>query len=360
MTTDSLYTRVAEALLARQRELSSPLRLPVEQELADQHQVGRDTIRRALQVLEKQGAVTRRRGRGTYLQPPAVRVESLTGKVVGFVPPWWADSTSAWFTSRVFDGVSRWADEHEAHLSVLHAERQPDSPAQWLAMLESRRIVGLVWVHPRPEQLSLIQATAPRIPSIVLGRAYPGHGLHHVIPDYDDVVQRIDDHLVEHGHLQYAVVGTSITEGYSQTWIKSLDEAHRRRGTHFSWQQHFIDIKVFDREKLGRLLLEFHQPVHKEISAYVLTSSSYLSPLLADDVFRERIRQDLSIVTWDFGLYPMHTYWPGHTITHVTCDWSRIGHRAMDALAQLASGQAPPEIIKESVGFEPGQTVHRR
>ena len=135
----ALYMRVVDDLTVRRQSLGEPQRLPAESELAEQMEVGRDTLRRALKVLEEQGAVTRRRGRGTYLQPLVASIGSLAGKHVGFVPPWWADSSSAWFTSRVLEGVTRWADEHQCQLSVLHADRRPARPESWIEQLGERR-----------------------------------------------------------------------------------------------------------------------------------------------------------------------------------------------------------------------------
>nr|WP_283949781.1 GntR family transcriptional regulator [Limobrevibacterium gyesilva] len=45
--------------------------MPGEHELAAEHGVSRITVRRALQMLERDGLVSRRRGAGTYARPPA-------------------------------------------------------------------------------------------------------------------------------------------------------------------------------------------------------------------------------------------------------------------------------------------------
>ena len=78
-----LYHRVY--VLIRQRILegfwppSQPM--PGEHELAAMHDVSRITIRRALERLESEGLVARRRGSGTFTQPPAAgkRRENLRG-----------------------------------------------------------------------------------------------------------------------------------------------------------------------------------------------------------------------------------------------------------------------------------------
>jgi DNA-binding GntR family transcriptional regulator len=71
MTTDSsaspAYQRIAESLrLAVLRSPDAELRLPTEAELAAQHGVSRQTVRRAYQELVADGLVTRTKGRGTF------------------------------------------------------------------------------------------------------------------------------------------------------------------------------------------------------------------------------------------------------------------------------------------------------
>ncbi len=354
----ALYVRVMDDLTGRRKGLGEPERLPAESELAAQMDVGRDTLRRALKVLEEQGAVTRRRGRGTYLQPLVASIGSLEGKNIGFVPPWWADSSSAWFTSRVLEGVTRWSDEHECHLSVLHADRRPASPESWIEQLGERGMSGMLWLQPRPEQMALVERCAGAVPTVVVGREYPHARPFYVAPDYAQAARLLDECMVAHGHDTYAVVGTSIQESYSQTWIRALKEVHAARGSEFQCNWQFMDIKPFDREKLASLLLDHYLSCHEEVSAFVLTSSSYLLPLIRDAEFRSRIEsRSLSVATVDYGLYPPEAYWPGRTITHVVCDWAQVGQRAMATLSMIATGADVPQALRVPVTFEPGQTV---
>ena len=117
------YRTIATLLEDHRKELTEPERLPSEEALAVEHEVARDTVRRAMRVLEDRGAVTRHRRRGTFLLPEESAPSGLAGMGVGFVPPWWVDSTQAWYTASVFGGVYGWADEHDWHLSVFHVPR---------------------------------------------------------------------------------------------------------------------------------------------------------------------------------------------------------------------------------------------
>jgi GntR family transcriptional regulator len=79
-----LYVQIAEGLLDRieSGELSPGDRLPAERELSEMLGVNRLTLRRALWVLETQGLLTRRQGKGTFVAEP--KYERQAGQLVSF------------------------------------------------------------------------------------------------------------------------------------------------------------------------------------------------------------------------------------------------------------------------------------
>jgi len=66
------YLRIADALRARIEGLPPNCLMPTEHQLAKDFRVSRLTIRQALHLLEGAGLVSRRRGRGTIVNPPKV------------------------------------------------------------------------------------------------------------------------------------------------------------------------------------------------------------------------------------------------------------------------------------------------
>jgi GntR family transcriptional regulator len=83
-TSVPLYVQIAESLLDRieSGELRPGDRLPSERELSQMLGVNRMTVRRALQVLEQQGLLMRRRGDGTYIAAP--KIERQASRLVPF------------------------------------------------------------------------------------------------------------------------------------------------------------------------------------------------------------------------------------------------------------------------------------
>ena len=328
--------------------------------MAAQYRVARDTLRRAMNVLENRGAVTRRRGRGTFLMPIQPKARSARGATIGFVLPWWAQSVHEWYVANVFDGASAWASEHECHLSMLKVPRRADDEHKLLKTVADRNLDGLVWMHAVPEQVGLLTALSRHLPCVVIGREYPDHELHAVVPDYQQAAILIDRHLVGKGHRIYSVVGRSPADPYGEIWLEGVDEAHRARGSQFDFSAYYVNITPFDRDRMADLLLDFHLTFTKDSAALVLTSSSYLIPLVASERFREKVPRELSVVAFDYGAQAMGTYWPGRCVTHVRCAWDAIGKRAMDVLFQLLESKDAPRVIREPVEFVDGDTVAPR
>jgi GntR family transcriptional regulator len=79
-----LYLQIAEGLLGQIEagELAPGTRLPAERQLAGQLGVNRLTLRRALRVLEGQGLISRKQGRGTHVAQP--RIDRQASQIISF------------------------------------------------------------------------------------------------------------------------------------------------------------------------------------------------------------------------------------------------------------------------------------
>src|SRR5712692_3726266 len=72
MAREARYLHIGEALQHQIAALPPNALLPSEHDLARRFAVSRVTIRRALGLLERSGVVSRRRGRGTMVNPPKI------------------------------------------------------------------------------------------------------------------------------------------------------------------------------------------------------------------------------------------------------------------------------------------------
>lgn len=353
------YVEIARRIEARRPTLTQPLKLPPEHQLASEYRIARDTLRRALGLLERNGAVTRQRGRGrgTYLRPLRIRPTSAKGNTIGFVRPWWCRVQDEWFSSLVFDGISHWSDEHDCRLSIVHVDRFEDDEAKLLEKLSARDLAGVVWVQPVPEQRRLLSVISREVPCVVVGREYEDVGLHAVLPDYRQAAMLLDSFLVERGHLFYSVVGRSPADPYGASWLNAFRDAYARRGSYFDDHSYYLNITPFAREHMPQMVMDFHLAMQSASRAVILTSSSHVVPLVASKRFRDAVPGKISVATFDYGIQPASTYWPGRTITHVTCDWRAIGTKAIEVLFSLIEGDDAPQVTYEPVSLVEGQTV---
>jgi GntR family transcriptional regulator len=74
-TTQPLYLQLADTLkqLMESGKIGAKEPMPAERELAATYQVSRDTVRKAIRLLEEQGLLYSDHGRGTFAAPAAVR-----------------------------------------------------------------------------------------------------------------------------------------------------------------------------------------------------------------------------------------------------------------------------------------------
>ncbi|MHB9071537.1 MAG: substrate-binding domain-containing protein [Sedimentisphaerales bacterium] len=351
------YTKIAEILRSQRKEIVQATRLVPEVELAQQHGVARTTVRRAMGLLEKEGSVVRRRGHGTFLQPSSTRPVSAVGSVIGFVCPWWVESITSWYAARVFDGIASWADNKNCHINILRLGRFGEGSDELLEKIASRNLRGLVWVHPVPEQIDTLLKVSGQIPCVVVGREYKQEGIYTVVPDYDQAAKLVDNCLLSNGHKKYAVLARNLADPYAAAWFEGVKKSYKQRGAVFDAHELFLDITPFDRIRLAELVQSFYLAVHPDVTALLVTSSSYLIPLFSDEQFRSKVGDSISVMAFDYGVQAVNTYLPGLQVSHIACDWTQLGSRAMDMLFSLLEGQTVPKVVREPVKYVEGQTV---
>jgi GntR family transcriptional regulator, arabinose operon transcriptional repressor len=100
-----------------------PVQLPPERDLCEIHQVSRITIRKALELLEREGLVQRTRGRGTLTIPDAIRKwkRLRQSRVIHILANWQSlvDVPNS-FYGQVYQGICRRAEAAGYRLTTLN------------------------------------------------------------------------------------------------------------------------------------------------------------------------------------------------------------------------------------------------
>ncbi len=352
-----VYEKVAAKLEEQRTGLTVPLALPDEPSLAKEYGVSRETLRRALLHLEQRGAVTRKRGVGTYLQPLLPQGDGLQGKRIGVAPPkWLASHPDSRYALMIYGGISQWAEENDCTFTILPFSATMDED-RWLSLLRKHELSGIVWVQPQEMQIPLVTKTAKLLPSVVLGRHLPDARLHSVEPNYEMAALLADRHLHQHGATPYALVGKNLLDPLTRQWLDGFILAQRKRGVEFNHIQHMVDFTSFHDKDLGRLVEEFYLPYNPEVKGLMFLSSGSLHSAMRDEAFRRRMFKDFSVMTFDYSHHPIDPTSAERTITHIRCDWTHIARRAMETLMLLAGNHEVPSVLREEVKLVEGNTV---
>lgn len=358
----SLYLQIADKLEALREGAEAPIQLPDEHTLSADLSVARETLRRALRSLEERGIVTRTPRVGTFLQPRIPQSENLKNKIIGVISPWWVDPSTSWYLSVVREGISRWALEHHCELRVLQAAQSPikNKDGEWFETIRKNELTGIIWIQPQEKQLRLMKLTSSVLPTVSIGRSIKDSKLYEVAPDFGKAAELVDEHLVEMGHKEYAIVGKNVFDPISAAWREGITRAQAKRDKVFNPSSYFIDFNCYNKELLGTLLLNLYKPSHPEVSAFVFISSGYLHAALTTKKFRQRVEQDISVITMNlgYGPYPIEHIWPDRAITRLDCNWGRMGERAANMLGLITEKKAISKLILEPVSLTLGDTVH--
>jgi GntR family transcriptional regulator len=140
-------------------------RFPTERELSEKFEVSRTVIRRALDLLEAEGGITRVKGSGTFVAPPRRKVEALGVVRALLTPP---DGLSL----RVLTAREEMPDEPVAHF--LEMEERPTPIAHVTAvMLVGERPVCLVESY---SSMTLVPSLLPTAQALRAGAGRPESG----------------------------------------------------------------------------------------------------------------------------------------------------------------------------------------
>lgn len=148
-----LKSWIADAI--RDGEANPGMPLPSERELADQLEISRVTVRKALDELVADGLVTRRRGSGTYVAEPPQRVAQSLSRLYSF---------SEDMRARGRDPGTTWLCREIAAANTEEARRLCIEPGESVARLHRLRFadgepIALEWtvsplsLLPDPQQV---------------------------------------------------------------------------------------------------------------------------------------------------------------------------------------------------------------
>lgn len=178
--------------------------LPSERELGEYYNVERATVRRALQLLVKDGLLVKIPGSGSKIttsDPSNENRMEQSGNNIAFILP--ADSPDKItepFTSNIFYHFEQECKKQNYHLFYTNLTAEEGLPDNLL----QNDLKGIVWVSRIPHNL-ILKARELGIPSLLISNSYPD--CLSILCDNTNGIYQAVEHLLSLGHRKIAYIG---------------------------------------------------------------------------------------------------------------------------------------------------------
>jgi len=353
----SLVSQVEQTIrTAIENEIFPGGRLPTLLELANQLRVSRETVRLALESLQKEGLVVKRRRRGTFVRIPEVPTTLARphSKVLGYLLEEFEagnDTEEVVFrpcSNPILEGAIFEASQHGYQLNMRSAK--PHQLRETFDQMQALSpMCGVIFACPVEEKF-LKGLSGREIPAILLD-----HGLH--LPNFSSIRGDSDQNaslairrLSELGHRRIACVNSQQSDLYPwflQGYRKGLRDAGIRRRRR--WEM-FVELSQKGTQEAVNQLLSFSP----RPTAIVCCHNSLANQIVvAAWDCGLRVPEDISVVGCG-----------GDEVVNLSCtqlDWADFGRTAVQMLLkevdEVKHGEYEPEHLLVPYEWREGGTT---
>jgi GntR family transcriptional regulator, arabinose operon transcriptional repressor len=321
--------RLREQILSG--ELKPGNKLPSELDLARQNDISPMTVRQAYKELESESLISRRQGRGTFVnaQMPVSQAPRKRGVDVGILVN--SLRGSGLFVAELLHGieVASHSSGYHTHLLSSNGKNIQDADNYLLqAMFENRQIDGVIAIGSfGAAELEYLSARG--IPVVFIDSDYRRSSIHAVLLDDAGYVQAWAEDLLAHGVKDIAVLCGEVSAEYpdiqrrGDRMADGFREAFKKARKRCP-QDRVIHCQAADRSKVVRALLG-SPPVPEAI---IVNGDELTYELLqACAEMRISVPSDLLVINYGDG-------------THSPCCWlpkplEEMGAQAVSLLRKL-------------------------
>jgi len=301
-------------------------RLDSERDLCRQFQVQRNTIRRALELLEVEGHISIRGRRGSFVLPPAQTLDKRTLLVN-------VHSGAAPNITALVDGFGIVAKEQGFESSRTSNNPLPDSNVNLVPQADSMPadIAGmLIWPH-FPIDVAEIRKINERIPVVLVDQRIMGISTDCVRSDDVAGGKKVAEHLLHLGHRRIAFLTDEVFAESVQARWQGYVLAHEEAGVFcdpkLSLLYQFIDAGIF--EPTMRLL--WGNPEIRPTA--IMCSNDVVAFLLLRFLHAEGIRVPEDIAVTGYG-NSMPDYTAAVSLTTIDQPFFEVGREAARLLCK--------------------------
>lgn len=243
-------------------ELAAGQSLPPERRIAEQFGVARQTVVKAINLLEREGRIAKQQGRGNIILEPK---EPENPKTIAFV-------SSPNMTDDLLMGISQTAFENNFHLQILGVDYDFKYLDNYLDTCLANGVQGFL-VYGRTSQndaQSYQKLLDKGIPIVMIDRYYPELNCDHVIYDNETASYELTKQLLARGHQTISVIpgqeiNCSAVKDRLKGYKRALEEANLNYNEELIWLDLYESYIPIQRLHVGytkklEKKLEQHNP----------------------------------------------------------------------------------------------------
>ncbi|MFA5645501.1 MAG: GntR family transcriptional regulator [Candidatus Ratteibacteria bacterium] len=198
-----LYEKIKNYLLELIEKGMEGEQLPTERQLASLFSVSHITVRKALVELEKEFAVIRLQGKGTFIRKNYKSKNSEMLHMLVIQPP--QEYVEVSFIHPIISGCLIHARKNNISIHVFPYTYQK---SELLSKCRDFKIEAIVWIFPLPEYFEVIKELQNiGYPIVIINRIEKNQQFNYVSTDHEKGAEEITHFLINKGHEKIGFVG---------------------------------------------------------------------------------------------------------------------------------------------------------
>lgn len=348
----SVYATLQEQI--RTGKIQPGERLPAEKVLAEEFEVSRITVQKAMSMLVQEGYVIRRPGRGSFATMNAKALEGEKGedgnghgeaaRIIGLV----MEDFSASFGLELLKAIEEAADREGYSLCIKRSRGDQKREKRMLESLQEMGVKGILVMptHGQHYNREILKMVGEGMPVVFLDRYLEGLPVPFVGTDNKKAIEGMIDDLLRKGCRKMALLTAKAVDAVSlEKRIEGFEERCSRSQTEGQpWEGYLLDTirstipdlqnqqsMEADAEKIESFLKE-----HRDLDAVI--AAEFDIAVLAESVCRKmgiKVPEQMMIACFDG---PVSAYGE-YTYPHVRQDEEGIGNTAVQTLIRLIQGE---------------------
>jgi DNA-binding LacI/PurR family transcriptional regulator len=349
MENQPVYKRIFNELREKiiSGELEAGGRIPSEKELCAAYNVSRITSKRALELLAEQGFISRRPGKGSFVNAVLPgRGEDAASRSIGFILPGFSD----FFGTGLFYGIEEACSDLGYRLVLKRTRDDAGEEERAISAMSGMAGILMLPIHGEFYNSEILKLILEKRAIVFVDRKMRGLAAPAISSDNLEGAEKGTKYLLNLGHRNIAffsgpISHTSTVEDRYQGFIRAFAELKagyngefccQKLSSTWNWPFHAPEKVAADVE-----IVRAHLEAYPEISAAF--AAEYTLAAIVGAAVRalgRRIPDDFSLLSFDA---PPQIAEPPQ-VTHIRQDDYAMGKLAVETLHRVISGEDPSSI----------------